>query len=390
MPIHPVNPVIPVNPVRPVHPIRRAARSRPLRAVLALVVGMALVLAACGEEGPNDGPADPADGASAPVPVRLVTHDSFNVSESVLERFTAETGYEVELVKGGDAVTVVNQAILTAGSPQGDVIFGIDDNLLSRVFEADLLEPYESPELERVDERYRLDPEHRVTPVDTGDVCVNVDREHYARQGVAPPATLDDLADPAYAGQLVVQNPQTSTPGLAFLLATVARYGPDGFVDYWTRLRDNGVEVVDGWETAYYGSFSGGSGEGTKPLVVSYASSPPAEVLGVEEATGETPAEAPTAVLTDTCYRQIEFAGLLRGASEPAGGRALIDFLLGTAFQEDVPLQMFVHPVVDDVALPEVFTRFSVVVDDPLSLPPEEVGANRDRWVDQWSAAVIG
>jgi thiamine transport system substrate-binding protein len=363
---------------------------RALRPVVTLVVAAALVLAACGEDGPNDGPADGAEGASAPVPVRLVTHDSFNVSESVLERFTEETGYEVELVKGGDAVTVVNQAILTAGSPQGDVIFGIDDNLVSRVLDADLLEPYASPGLDRVDERYRLDPEHRVTPVDTGDVCVNVDREHYAEQDTEPPATLDDLADPAHAGQLVVQNPQTSTPGLAFLLATVARFGPDGFVEYWERLRGNGVEVVDGWETAYYGSFSGGSGEGTKPLVVSYASSPPAEVLGLEEATGEIPAEAPTAVLTDTCYRQTEFAGLLRGAAEPAGGRALIDFLLSTTFQEDVPLQMFVYPVVDDVALPEVFTRFSAVVDDPLAVPPDEVAANRDRWVEQWSAVMLG
>jgi thiamine transport system substrate-binding protein len=359
---------------------------RALRRAPALVVALALVLAACGQDGPDDS----SEGASPTATVRLLTHDSFNVSESVLEQFTAETGYEVEILKGGDAVTVVNQAILTAGSPQGDVLFGIDDNLLSRVYEAELLERYESPELVRVDDRYRLDPEHRVTPVDTGDVCVNVDRGHYTERGLEPPMTLEDLADPAYDGQLVVQNPQTSTPGLAFLLATVARYGPDGFVDYWTRLRANGVEVVDGWETAYYGSFSGGSGEGSKPLVVSYASSPSAEVLGLEEATGEIPAEAPTAALTGTCYRQIEFAGLLRGASDPAGGRALIDFLLGTAFQEDVPLQMFVYPVVGDVALPEVFERFSVVVDEPLSLPPQEVGANRDRWVEQWTEAVLG
>ncbi len=365
-------------------------------AVVALaVVAVAVVaLAACGEDGPNDGPADEPRGAAPPVErtVRLVTHDSFNVSEDVLARFTADTGYEVEIVKGGDAVAVVNQAILTAGSPQGDVIFGIDNNLLGRVYDAELVEPYESPGLDAVDVDYRLDPEHRVTPVDVGDVCVNVDRGFYASEGVPPPATLDDLADPAYAGQLVVQNPQTSTPGLAFLLATVDRFGPEGFADYWSRLRANGVEVVDGWEAAYYGSFSGGSGEGTKPIVVSYASSPPAEVLARQEASpeGTAPPEAPTAVLTDTCYRQIEFAGVLRGATNEAGARALIDFLLGVTFQEDVPLQMYVYPVNRDAALPEVFEQYSTVVDEPLLLPADEVDANRDAWVEQWSEVVLG
>jgi thiamine transport system substrate-binding protein len=364
------------------------------RTILPLLLAAALVLtgAGCGEDGPNDaGPSEgPVEqpGASRPDrgTVRLLTHDSFNVSDEVLEAFTTRTGYEVEIVKGGDAVAVVNAAILTAGNPQADVLFGIDDNLLSRAFDADLFEPYASPGLDRVPADLRPDPENRVTPIDRGDVCVNYDKAGLAERGLEPPDDLDDLADPAYRDLLVVQNPQTSTPGLAFLLATVARYGPDGFAGYWERLRANGVEVVDGWEAAYYGSFSGGSGEGDNPLVVSYASSPPAEVLNAPEPVDD----APTGVVVETCYRQVEYAGVLTGAENPEGARALIDFLLSDTFQADVPLQMYVYPVVEGTPLPEVFVRYSVVPPDPFELDPAEVGANRDAWVRTWTEVMTG
>ena len=363
------------------------------RMLLTLLLSAALVLgvASCGEEGPNDtSPAGGAGEATAPQAerrtVRLLTHDSFNVSDEVLEAFTARTGYEVEIVKGGDAVAVVNAAILTAGNPQGDVLFGLDNNLLSRALDADLLEPYTAAGLDRVPAALRPDPANRVTPIDRGDVCVNYDEDGLAERGLEPPDDFEDLADPAYRDLLVVQNPQTSTPGLAFLLATVARYGPDGFADYWRRLRANGVEVVDGWETAYYGSFSGGSGEGDNPLVVSYASSPPAEVLNAPEPVED----APIGVVERTCYRQIEFAGVLAGADNPDGARALIDFMLSEEFQADVPLQMYVYPVVEGTPLPEVFTRYSVVPADPLEIDPAQVGANRDAWVRTWTEVMSG
>ena len=116
--------------------------------------------------------------------------------------------------------------------------------------------PYESTELGTLEpSAVALVPGHEVTPVDTGDVCLNVDTGWFAEKGQAPPATFEDLVDPAYRDTLVVENPASSSPGLAFLLATVAHFGDPGYLD-WEQLRANGVEVVEDWDTAYYSSFT--------------------------------------------------------------------------------------------------------------------------------------
>lgn len=353
--------------------------------------GLLTLLASLTACGGSDG-GDDTDGGRG---VTLVTHDSFAVSDAVLDEFTEETGYTVRVLRGGDAGVVVNQAILTKDDPQGDVLFGVDNTLLSRALDEELFTPHRAAGLDRVPEAVQLDAaEHRVTPVDTGDVCVNYDRAALAERGLEPPHTLDDLAEPEYARLLVVENPATSSPGLGFLLATVAAYGEDGWQDYWQRLADGGVEVVDGWEQAYNERFSGAGDGGDKPLVVSYASSPPVEVVYgdpplSELSRDEWPRQAPTGVATGTCFRQIEFAGLLAGADNPDGGRALLDFMLGRTFQEDMPLQMFVDPVRSDAELPEAYTRYGETVEDPHTLPPEAIADGREEWIDAWSAVVL-
>lgn len=378
---------------------------RTLRCVAGvLAIGALVAATACGDDGDDtDEPA--TTGATAPeagettdlegTTVRMVTHDSFNLSEDVLDSFEEETGMTVELLAGGDAVSVVNQAILTAGNPQADVLFGIDNNQLEAAFEEELFIPYESSEIAEVRDDVQMDPDHRVTPVDVGDVCLNYDVEWFAEEGLDVPAGLEDLTDSSYEDLLVVQNPATSSPGLAFLLASIAEFGTEGYESFWEDLTANGVEVTDGWEQAYYGVFSGGSAEGNRPLVVSYATSPPAEVFFADdyeqwEAEGELPDEAPTGVIAESCYRQIEFAGILDGADNQAGAEALVDFLLSEEVQADIPLQMFVEPVREGTELPEVFTRYSVEVEDPLSVAPEEVHENRESWVETWRSIVLG
>ncbi|HET8969232.1 MAG TPA: thiamine ABC transporter substrate-binding protein, partial [Gaiellaceae bacterium] len=228
--------------------------------LVAVAVGAA---AGCGDDG-------------TPTKVVLVTHDSFAVSDEVKTAFERESGFTLRVLQSGDASEMLTKALLTAGNPQGDVLFGVDDNLLSRALDGDLFSTYESPALDTVDPRYLLDDEHRVTPIDHGEVCLNYDRAWFAEHGIAPPDSLDDLASPRYRGLLVAESPATSSPGLAFLLATIAHYGGDGWQGYWRRLRANDVLVVDGWEEAYTARFSGAAGsKGNRPLVVSYASSPP-------------------------------------------------------------------------------------------------------------------
>lgn len=343
------------------------------KAALAALLG-ALVLGAAGCGGGDEQPSD----------VVLVTHDSFAVSDDVKTEFEKTSGLKLRILQSGDAGELLSKALLTAGNPQGDVLFGVDSNLLSRALDGDLFESYESALLDQVDERYVLDPEHRVTPIDHGEVCLNYDKAWFSEREIEPPQSLDDLVDPRFAGLLVVENPATSTPGLAFLLATVVHYGEPGWKEYWSRLRENDVLVVDGWEEAYNARFTRADG-GDRPVVVSYASSPPAEVIfGTPR-----PKAAPTAVVSDSCFSQVELAGVLRGARNEEGARKLVDFMLSTRFQEDIPLSMFVFPVSREAKLPPEFEKFAVVPESPLVLPPEEIGANRDRWVKEWTSVVL-
>lgn len=333
-------------------------------------------------------PASAQDDAS---PLVVVTYDSFSVSEEVLAAFTEETGIPVEILRLADAGTMVNQAILTQDNPLGDVMYGIDNTFLSRGLENGLFIPYESDELESVGEEFLLaDDNFSVTPVAYGDVCLNYDVTYFAENDLEVPTSLEALTDPAYSGLLVVQNPAASSPGLAFVLATIAQFGEEGdytWLDYWTDLVENDVLVVEGWSEAYYGEFTVPSEDGTRPLVVSYASSPPAEVYFADP----QPETAPTGSVTapGTCFRQVEYAGILAGTEKQAEAEQFIDFLLGTAFQEDLPLQMFVFPVNTEAELPEVFVEFATVAEEPATMDAADIEANREAWIEAWTEAVL-
>ncbi len=353
-------------------------RTRTRRTAIAAAGLLAVTAAACG--GDSDDAADVGTDT-----LRLIAYDSFVLPEDAFAPFTEATGITVEVALAGDAGEMVSKAALTAGNPEGDVIFGIDNTLLSRALDEDVLEPHTAADIATVPgDLTALVPDGEATPVDYGDVCVNYDIAWFADEGLEPPQTLDDLVDPAYAGLLVVENPATSSPGLAFMMATIAEYG-DGWTGYWTSLRDNDVQVVDGWEQAYYTEFSGSSGDGPRPLVVSYASSPPAEVIFADPPR----TDAPTAVSTGTCFRQIEFAGVLRGTDHPDEAGLLVDYLLSPEFQELLPLNLFVYPARDGVELPEEFTAYAAEPESPYTLPPEEIAANRADWVDTWTSTVL-
>ena len=348
-----------------------------------LATSLLATLAACG--GDSDTGTDSV--APAGTTVTLLAYDSFTPSEGIFDSFTAETGIEVEVVTGGDAGELVAKAALTAGDPEGDVMWGVDNTLMSRVVEADVFEQYTSPNLAVMSKELQdlVASDGVLTPVDTGDVCVNYDKAWFESRDITPPTTLEDLAKPEYKDLLVVQNPNSSSPGLAFMMATVAAFGEEGWQDYWASLRDNGVKIDAGSTEVYTVEFSGSSGKGNYPLVVSYASSPPAEVVYADP-----PIDAPpTGVLTDTCFRQVEFAGVLAGTDAPDAARKLVDFLSGPVFQSDLPLTLFVNPVHPDAEIPEVFTSFAAVPASPFSLEPSLIEKNRTRWIEEWSAVAL-
>ncbi|MEU2438528.1 thiamine ABC transporter substrate-binding protein [Streptomyces rubradiris] len=353
------------------------------KTLVAVATGLGLLaLSACGATD---------SGASAdPKTVTLVSHDSWNVSKSVVKDFEKRSGYKLRVLKDGDAGQAVNKAILTKDNPQGDVFFGVDNTLLSRALDNGLFQPYEPKGAGSVRPENRVDQDkHRVTPVDTGDICVNYDKAWFGAHKLTPPQTFADLAKPAYKNLLVTEDAATSSPGLGFLLGSAAEFGDQGWPEYWKKLKANGVKVVDGWEQAYYQEFSGSSegrkAGGDRPLVVSYASSPPAEVIYAKK----RPATAPTGVAYGTCFRQTEYAGLLSNARNPEGGKAFLDFLLTREFQQDMPLNMFVYPVVEGAAVPADFTKYGPAAEDPETLAPDRIAANRDQWVSAWKSLVL-
>jgi thiamine transport system substrate-binding protein len=338
-----------------------------------------MLLAACSPQATDTPPAGPQT-------LTVMTHDSFSISEEVLKSFEDANNARVNFLPSGDAGAVLNKAILTKEAPLADLLFGVDNTFLSRALEADIFEPYESAALNEIPAEFKLDSSNKALPVDYGDVCINYDKAYFSENNLPIPQGLEDLTKPEYAALLVVENPATSSTGLAFLLATVAHFG-DSFTDYWQSLKDNDVVVVDGWETAYYTNFSGSSGRGPQPMVVSYATSPAAEVVFADPPIDE----APTASIlgSDTCFRQIEFVGILKGTQQRALAEKFVDFMLREQFQEDVPLQMFVYPVNPKVALPDVFTKYAQAPKQTAALAPDVIATNRDAWIQAWTDAVL-
>ncbi len=330
--------------------------------------------------------ATPAEPGVRPV-LEVMTHDSFAISETVLKTFEEKYQVTVRFIKSGDTGTALNKAILSKSNPLADVFYGVDNTFLSRALDEDIFETYASPLLSKIPKEFQLDPQNRALPVDYGDVCLNYDSDYFSEQELAIPGSLNDLLKPEYKGLLVVQNPATSSPGLAFLLATAGAFGPDQYLDFWRKLVENDVLVVNDWETAYYTEFSGSSGNGPRPLVVSYNSSPAFEILY-----SETPVETPPtgAVVSDnTCFRQIEFAGILKGTEQRELAQNWIDFMLSKEFQEDLPLQMFVFPTNTEAQLDDVFVNYLQIPEKPAQVSPQEIAENREKWLKEWTEAVL-
>jgi len=316
----------------------------------------------------------------------LMTHDSFNVSKEVIAEFEKTNGVTVRFLKSGDAGAALVQAILSKNNPMADLFFGVDNTFFSRAIGADIFEPYDSPMLAAIPDQLQLDSENRLLPVDYGDVCLNYDKAWFATKGLAPPTDLADLVKPEYKGLTVVQNPATSSPGMAFLLATIGKFGEGKYLEYWKQLRDNEVLVAQGWSDAYFGHFTAAS-KGDRPVVVSYATSPPAAVYYAET----KPEEAPTAAVVsdDNAFRQIEFVGILKGSENRELARKFVDFMLSTPFQEDIPLQMFVYPANSEAALPEIFVQHSQIADKPVQVDPAAIEANREKWLEEWTNVML-
>jgi len=329
------------------------------------------VLSACNPKGPDT--------------LTVMTHDSFAISEDVMVAFQEQHNIIVQFIEAGDTGTAVNKAVLAKDKPLADVFYGVDNTFLSRALNEDIFDAYSSPLLADIPDEFKLDPKNRALPVDYGDVCLNYEIAYFKENNLAPPERLKDLLKPEYAELLVVENPATSSPGLAFLFATVGQFGMEGYLDFWKELAENDVKVVNDWETAYYSEFS--QWGGSRPIVVSYGSSPPFEVIFAKESIDEPPTAAVTGA--GSCFRQIEFVGILKGTPNLAMAKKWVDFMLSPTFQEDIPLQMYVFPVNPNAELDGTFQQYLAIPEDPAFLSPADIADHREEWINAWTEAML-
>lgn len=303
----------------------------------------------------------------------VYTYDSFNTEWGpgpvVFKAFEEHCSCTVQVIAPGDSGSVLSRTILEKANPKADVLLGVNDSELAKSFRYDLWEPYRSPNLDRVPEELRLDSEHRVTPFDYGYIAFVYDSERLS----SPPKNLADLTDSRFEGKVVIESPKTSSPGLSMLHWTIAVYGEDGYLDYWDRLRPNLLTITDGWSSAY-GMFT----KGEVPIVLSYVTSP-AYHLEYEQTERYKALDFPEGM-----FRQVEFAGILKGAKNLERAQEFIDFMLTSDFQDVIPLTNWMYPVAPEKALPDSY-QAAVRPGKTLTLSPEKIELNNERWLRNWS-----
>lgn len=340
----------------------------PLR-LAALAISSCLIAAGCGS---SETETKKVEQQSATVTV--ITHDSFALDPKLKKKFETDNDVELKLVQQGDVGTLVNKLVLTKDSPLADAVYGIDNTFASRAVEEGVLAPGTST---RAPEEFALEGEgaDQLAAVDYSDVCINIDDTWFAKEKVAPPKTLDDLTEPAYKGLTALPAATSSSPGLAFLIATIAAQGDD-WQDYWTRLVANDVEITSGWSEAYEGQFTQGGGKGRRPIVLSYSSSPPFTVGDDGKPT--------TSALLDTCFRQVEYVGVLKGSTNTDGAEKFVEFMQSDAVQASLPDSMYVYPVVAGVELPEAWAAFATTASKPWEMSADTIAKQRTTWLREW------
>ena len=346
----------------------------------ALAVIAALGLTACAPLGePHPGDDDP---------VTLVVHNSF-VDAKAFEKAASEaTGYTVKVITAGDGGELTNKLVLTKGAPIADAFFGVDNTFASRLISNDVTQPITPTSLPARAARLAAEIAPGATalplvPIDMGATCVNIDTAWFAAQGLAEPETFEDLADAKYKDLAVLIDPTASSTGASFMIATIAKFGENGFADYWKSLVANGARLAQGWSDAYYEEFTGGGNAGTRPIVLSYSTSPAFTV-------NEAGSESTTRALLGTCSTQVEYAGVLKGAKHAKGAEAVVNYLLSSEFQSSIPDEMYMYPVDEALLLPGSWATFAPLPAEGTThdLAPAKIEAGLPGWLRTLGAAI--
>jgi thiamine transport system substrate-binding protein len=312
--------------------------------------------------------------------LRVMVHSSFSLPKPLLAQFESQNGVKLAIVKGGDAGEMLNKLILTRAKPVADVVFGIDNTLVGKALAAGVLEPLSPQAADASD----ADLGTALAAVDYGFVTLNYDKAAIAKSGIALPKTMQELTLPAYKNWLVMPNPATSSTGYAFLLATISAMGEEPAFAWWAQMRGNGLKVVKGWSEAYYTEFA--RNKGAYPLVVSYATSPAAEVFYSKEKVTDSPTASLN--LKGGVFRQVEGVGLVKGGGQRAAASKFVEFMRSGPVQQALQTEMWMYPMQANTPRAEVMRYAS----EPAGFeaPAVTLVASKGAdWVARWTKVVL-
>ena len=319
--------------------------------------------------------------------IKVLAYDSFNLDKNLIKEFEKTSGYKVKIIPSGGGGELVNKLVLSKNTPMGDVSVGIDSTFAGRTIKEKIFQN-NNVKLPEGAEKYVIAGDKTLTPISHGQICLNADKQWFDSKNIKTPETFTDIIKPEYKNLFASINPTTSSAGLGFFLSTVAKFGENGWQKYWQDLKNNGMKISKDWSGAYNVDFTAGEGKGTKPIVVSYVTSP-LETLETSQSSSNLPeSTTKTVALTDTCYDQVEYAGIVRNAKNKEGAEKFIEFMLSKKVQDVLLDTMYVFPVSNEATIPDEVLQHTPPVENALRLDPVVLEEKRQEWLREWNSII--
>lgn len=329
--------------------------------------------------------------------LKILTYDIAAFSDDMLTNFTEQTGFAVELVYTDDAGGILEIMLQTQGSPQVDLAVGLDNTYLQTALDFCLL-TVNNVDTSNVDPNVMaLYDGPKAVPFDQGHVCLNYDESVVDGENLTEPQTLWNLTESQWTDKTVFPSPLTSSPGRAFMVATIDYFENDldpntTAFDWWKAMADNGATFTSGWTEAYEIHYSGGYGAwvdghlGDAAMTVSYCHSP-----GVEAYYGGNWTSSTSLVLPRATFHQVEYGGLVNGGGNQEAANAFLTFLLSEDINRNMPENNLMQSVLNNATWPEE-EGYRYHTDLPTlnaNITTERIGQEMDDWLMAWTNATV-
>jgi thiamine transport system substrate-binding protein len=312
----------------------------------------------------------------------VYTYDSFvswGPAGELKEVFEARYDCNLEFVTAGGGKATLSRLLAEreAGGTDAD-LFMAEVNDVPRVATYDLfllVTVEDIPNIAFVPQDLLLAQTAGLIPYEYGYITLTYDSQVLSEEDL--PERLEELADPRYKGMLVCEDPRTSSTGFSFLLWTIARFGEEGYLDFWRSLDPTLLTITQGWSEAWTLLT-----HGEAPIVVSFSTD--TAYGAMYEDSLRYRAFAPGG----EGYRTVYGVGIVRETDHPELAKGFIDLLLSKEIQELLPRTEIMFPANEMAELPEEYQEHAVIPSDPLMLPLEIVGARMDNWLHDWARVI--